>query len=642
MSDLKFISKTSHHRTYLRSLIYGLGLLFCISSSYGSDYVAERAWVEDPSGSLTLEHISKLPESTSLDNLFGSGFSTSTYWIRLRIDPTRGVAAKSDDSLIIRIRPVYHDQIWIYDPLGAQDKERVTGDYYNWANDEWQSLNLNFVIPIGKQPRDVWLKLRTHQALYTSIDVLTEREAIATDRRQDAWAMFCLASLAFILAWGCLTWVSQRDPLIGWFNLRTITALAYIFFLLGYGRMFLSSEVPEPLIDRLFNISLWSFVAAAIWFDAHLLNEFKANRWLVYAVKMLVIMLPIELLTILFDRIDIGVRLNFLVTILATVLVFFAAISTRAWKDEGVSKEPTQRPAVPKYVFVGLYTLAILIVVFNRLAIMRVIPPPENLLDYILLYPMPISFFMMLLLHLRSHQLKLQHQADLRGLDIAKREAEFERSRRIEDERFISMLTHELKTPISVAKINLGMSGLEGKERERIERALKNMNDVVERCRISSAIEDERLKIEVEAFSVRTAIEDLLGLVANPDRVKLSEVNDEIVHSDSQLFGIVVSNLLDNALKYSLPNTEISVSYMQKAHQGKLGLSVFVSNQITPDRIPDSSKMFTKYYRSRSAESKSGSGLGLYLSSGIAQLLGGFLTYQATDHMMEFEFWLPA
>jgi hypothetical protein len=48
---------------------------------------------------------------------------------------------------------------------------------------------------------------------------------------------------------------------------------------------------------------------------------------------------------------------------------------------------------------------------------------------------MPISFFMMLLLHLRSHQLKLQHQADLRGLDVAKREAEFERSRRIEDTR---------------------------------------------------------------------------------------------------------------------------------------------------------------------------------------------------------------
>lgn len=631
----------SHFCANVRLLICSLGVLFCITTAHGADFVPERGWIEDPSGSLTLEQVQQLPQQSLSDNLFGTGFSTSTFWIRLHIEPSRFTVVKPDEALVIRIRPVYQDQIWIFDPLAPLDKERVTGDFHDWADDEWQSLNLNFVIPLGKAPRDVWLKLRTHQALYTSIDVITERQALASDRRQETWAMFCLASLGFIFAWGCLMWVSQRDSIIGWFNLRTIAVIAYIFFLMGYGRMFLSSYLPAPLIDYLFNISLWVFVSAAIWFDSKLLQEFKANRTIVVMIQLLVIGLPIELVTILFDRIDIGVRVNFVITLTGVILVFIGAISTRAWKQDPKMKNIVT-PVVPKSVFVGLYSIAILTVLYNRLAVMRIIPPPENLLDYLLLYPLPISFFMMMLLHLRSYKLNKLHQVELQELEGARREAQFERSRRIEDERFISMLTHELKTPISVAKINLGMSGITGKERERIERALKNMNDVVERCRISSAIEDERLKIEAEPFSVRTAIEDLLGLVANPDRVKLSEVNDEIVHSDSQLFGIVVSNLLDNALKYSLPNTEVSVSYMQKAHQGKLGLSVFVSNQITPDRIPDSSKMFTKYYRSRSAESKSGSGLGLYLSSGIAQLLGGFLTYQATDHTMEFEFWLPA
>ena len=631
----------SHVRINLRLFLCSLGLLLCIPLVQANNYVAERSWIEDSSNSMTLEQVQALPQNRLQDNLFGTGFSRSTFWIRLQIDPSRLPISKSDESLVIRIRPVYQDEVWIYDSLSPQDKERVTGDYHDWADDEWQSLNLNFVIPLGKAPRDVWLKLRTHQALYTSIDVLTERQAIASDRRQDVWSMFSLASLGFIFAWGSLMWVSKRDPLIGWFNLRTVAVIAYIFFLMGYGRMFLSNYLPAPLIDYTFNISLWVFVSAAIWFDSKLLQEFKANRTIVLLTKLLVIGLPIELLTIFLGRIDLGVRVNFLITLIAIVLVFIGAISARAWKEISDNKN-TRKPVVSKAVFVGLYSLAILTVIYNRLAIMRIIPPPENLLDYLLLQTLPISFFMMMLLHLRSYKQSQQHHAELRELDGVRREAEFERKRHLEDERFISMLTHELKTPISVAKINLDMSGIDGKERDRIERALKNMTDVVERCRISSAMEDSRLQLDKTTFSVPDAIDGALSLLGRPERVKFFEVNEVLVDSDSQLCGIVISNLLDNALKYSPTNSPISIRYAPITHEGKLGVSIFVANEVGAGGLPDPARMFTKYYRAKTAASKSGSGLGLYISTGIAQILGGFLRYQTPDNQLEFEFWLPA
>jgi len=627
-------------RQALRKILFTMGLFLCICNAFASDYVADRGWLEDATGQMTLDDAKKHPEQSLTSNLFGSGSSQSTFWIRLRIDPARVPSSNQDGKLVIRIRPVYHDTIWLYDPLSPQYSERVTGDYFDWAKDEWQSLNLNFVIPVGTSPRDVWLKLRTHQVLYTSIDVLTEREALAADRIQVAWSLFYLTVLAFIFGWGVLAWVSQRDPIIGWFNIRIFFCLAYIFFLTGYGRIFLSGSVPEPMVDRLFNISLWAFTAAAIWFDSKLLEEFQANRWLIRAIRLLVIGLPVQLLAMCLGHIHLGVQLNFVMTLLAVVLVFSAAISTRAWhqpKENGVHS----KPIIPKFVFVGLYSVAILVVLHNRLAVLRIITPPDNLLDYILLYPLPISIFMMLLLQLRAFRLNQQRQAMQHALGIARREAEIEKKQRIEKERFLSMLTHELKTPISVAKINLGMSGIQGKERDRIDRSLKNMTDVVERCRISAAMEDKRLDLEPETFSTTTVIEELLSFLDNPTRVNFFAAEKCLVHTDRHLFGIVISNLLDNALKYSPPESPISISCNDRMASGINGLSVTVSNQVLPGGLPDHTRMFTKYYRSQTAESKSGSGLGLYISLGLAQMLGGFLRYQTTDDEMEFEFWIP-
>jgi hypothetical protein len=107
----------SHVRINLRLFICSLGLLLCIPLVQANNYVAERAWIEDSSNSMTLEQVQALPQNRLQDNLFGTGFSGSTFWIRLQIDPSRFPISKPDESLVIRIRPVYQDEVWIYDPL---------------------------------------------------------------------------------------------------------------------------------------------------------------------------------------------------------------------------------------------------------------------------------------------------------------------------------------------------------------------------------------------------------------------------------------------------------------------------------------------------------------------------------------------
>lgn len=624
---------------FLRWCLTALALLACVCASHANDYISGGGWVEDPQGRLSLEEITQLPESPLNHNLFGKGFSNAYYWIRLRIDPSQNPASKPDEKLVIKIRPSYQDQIWLYDPLTPEAKERVTGDYHDWENDEWHSLNLNFVVPVGAEPRDIWLRLHTHQVLNTSIEALSEKDAHAADRRQEALSIFYLALIGFILAWAVLTWIGQRDKLSGWFALRTLCASVFIFYLLGYGRMFTSPLLPEPHVDTMFNVSLWAFTAAAIWFDSNLVKEFQGNRWVVRILQSLVLAFPVEIIATLMDQIELAITINYVITFIGLTFVYWGVLSTQAWNNKTTG---AVQPPIPKYVFVGLYTVATLAVLHNRFVLAGILPATVNLFDYILIYPLPISFFMMLLLQVRSYKMNQKKQAIQNALDITKREAELERGQRLEQERFLHMLTHELKTPISVAKINLNLSGIQGKEYDRIARALKNMTDVVERCSISSAVEENRLQAIPESFDVVAVIDQLLHQMGAENRVKFNEVNGLWAHTDCHLFTIIITNLVDNALKYSPQDSQVTIDCKALAHQGHSGISIQVANRLDSSNKPDPDRLFTKYYRAKSAESISGSGLGLYLSQGIAQLIGGVLQFKTADDHLVLELWLPA
>jgi signal transduction histidine kinase len=329
------------------------------------------------------------------------------------------------------------------------------------------------------------------------------------------------------------------------------------------------------------------------------------------------------------------------VTVVATLLVFLAAISTKAWvnpREDGLQLHRI----MPKAALVGMYSLAILLVLYDRISIMNGSTPSENLIDLIMLYPLPMSIFMLIVLQLRAYQQNCLQQAAQRALELSQQEAEIEKKQRLEHQHFLSMLTHELKTPISVAKINLGLSGMVGKERDRIARALKNMNDVVERCRISAAMEHQRLQIEPETFEVRFVLEELIASLGEQRCVKFSEVNVGLINTDLQLYRIIASNLLDNALKYSPLDSTIFISSVNQVSSGISGVSLIVSNKVNSGAMPDLDRLFTKYYRAQSAESKSGSGLGLYICAGIAQMLGGKISCQGHGNDLEFKFWIPA
>jgi signal transduction histidine kinase len=114
-----------------------------------------------------------------------------------------------------------------------------------------------------------------------------------------------------------------------------------------------------------------------------------------------------------------------------------------------------------------------------------------------------------------------------------------------------------------------------------------------------------------------------------------------VINSDTQMLGMIIDNLIDNASKYSPPDSRVQVSLTRHLRSKERGLRLSVSNEPGDAGWPDPMRLFGKYYRSAHAQRQTGSGMGLYLISGLAKMMGGGIDYMPGKGRIRFVFWLP-
>ncbi len=213
--------------------------------------------------------------------------------------------------------------------------------------------------------------------------------------------------------------------------------------------------------------------------------------------------------------------------------------------------------------------------------------------------------------------------------------------RRAEQDRFLSMLSHELKTPLSTIRLTLG-GGVPDNIRLRIGRSVDAMNSIIERCLQSDRLAYGRVDVTVGACDVAAVVNDIRTSCSAAQRVAIEVIEVAPVQTDQQLFSVIVSNLIDNALKYGAADALVQVRIDSALQRGVPGILVEVSNFPGAAGMPDPRKVFRKYYRAPGAHGKIGSGLGLHIAAGFAKKLGGRLRYLPTNEKVKFMLWIPA
>ncbi|EHO17248.1 hypothetical protein HMPREF9623_00847 [Stomatobaculum longum] len=222
-----------------------------------------------------------------------------------------------------------------------------------------------------------------------------------------------------------------------------------------------------------------------------------------------------------------------------------------------------------------------------------------------------------------------------------------------EQQRFVQDASHELKTPLTVILANLSIlkshpTATIRKEAlwiQNTETEAKRMQELTERLLFLAKADAKNMPPRSEVLSLSTLVESTaLPFTALAFERKLSlalDISPALsVRGDAQTLAQLLAILLDNALKYAAPGTEVTVRLCrQKKHAL---LSVHNNGELIPaDALP---RLFDRFFRvdKSRARAAGGYGLGLSIAKTIANAHGGDIRADSTaEHGTVFTVTLP-
>lgn len=194
-----------------------------------------------------------------------------------------------------------------------------------------------------------------------------------------------------------------------------------------------------------------------------------------------------------------------------------------------------------------------------------------------------------------------------------------------QQQNFMMAVTHELKTPISASRLNLETllrhSLDEEKKRKLLQSSLQEtmrLDTLINNILVLSQIDSGSYPSSKEEMDLSDLVGDVIKQFKNryPDRKIVTEIDqDADLNGDPMLLKLLVSNLLENANKYSDKNTSISCKLIKKN-----AIKLQVTDE-GPGIIEEEKKnIFQKFYRIGNEQTRKtqGTGLGLYLCKKIA------------------------
>ena len=197
----------------------------------------------------------------------------------------------------------------------------------------------------------------------------------------------------------------------------------------------------------------------------------------------------------------------------------------------------------------------------------------------------------------------------------------------LQQQNFMMAVTHELKTPVSVVRLNLETMqrySLDPEKQKKIIRMTleetERLNSLTNNILFSSQLEGSRYKSTKEELDLSNLLKDCIRDFRNryPERIFKEEIEpDADVKGDALLLQMMINNLLENAIKYSPKET--TVTAMLKKHGPDIELQIMDEGPGIPDN--EKKKIFSKFYRigNEATRKTQGTGLGLYLCHKIAR-----------------------
>ena len=195
-------------------------------------------------------------------------------------------------------------------------------------------------------------------------------------------------------------------------------------------------------------------------------------------------------------------------------------------------------------------------------------------------------------------------------------------------------IAHDLRTPITALKTQLEgiKDGVLDLSIERIQKNLKEINRIeklINDLGELTRLESPEMKLKLENINVSSFLSDILSTFQKNivDKKIQTEINNSLknIKGDEKLLNRAVSNILNNAIKYTKKNGLVKITCYKKDKTNLI--EIFNSNSYIIEE--EKTKIFDRLYRGEYSRNTNGTGLGLTISKKIIELHNGKISVKS-------------
>ncbi|RYY83477.1 MAG: PAS domain S-box protein [Chitinophagaceae bacterium] len=204
--------------------------------------------------------------------------------------------------------------------------------------------------------------------------------------------------------------------------------------------------------------------------------------------------------------------------------------------------------------------------------------------------------------------------------------------------RFVSMASHEFRTPLSAVLSSASLIAKyttteqqpnRDKHINRIRDSVKHLNDLLEDFLSLGKLDEGKVGAQPVPFNLKETVADTLddvrGLVRPGQELQFDHEGPEELFNDKKLLRNILINLVSNALKFSEENGHVWI----RSHVADGRAEITVKDSGIGISEEDQQHLFSSFFRGKNAINIQGTGLGLHIVKRYADLMGGDISLQS-------------
>ncbi len=196
--------------------------------------------------------------------------------------------------------------------------------------------------------------------------------------------------------------------------------------------------------------------------------------------------------------------------------------------------------------------------------------------------------------------------------------------------RFVSMASHEFRTPLTTILSSLSLATRYGEQNEkekqakhinRIKSSVTNLTDILNDVLSISKLEEGKVAVTIDEFNVSEiateTIQEIQSIATQP--IIYTHTGKALISSDKKILRHILLNLLSNAIKFSAEEEKIEVCTETTTND----LTLTIKDNGIGMSADDQEHLFERFFRASNAANIQGTGLGLHIVAKYIEMLNG-------------------